>query len=277
MMKNIHISFIGSGNMANCLIAGLINDGIPAKNITASDIDDQKCQILTQHFGINTRTDNVAAIEQADLVVLAVKPQIIETVASHLKPALQHKKPVVVSIAAGIQSQDLQQWLGADIPLIRTMPNTPAMIQAGVTALFAAENVALEQKEIAEALMRTTGVTIWVDDETQMDAITALSGSGPAYYFLFMEIFQKAAENLGLPQKTARLLVLQTALGAAKMALESNHTPAELRQQVTSPKGTTESGINSLLDDHIEKILTTAIHAAKDRSIELSQLLGANK
>ena len=273
-MKNRRISFIGSGNMANCLIAGLINDGVPPKNITASDIDSQKCQQLSDYFSIQTTTDNHQAIEQADLIVLAVKPQIIQMVATHLKPALSVNKPLVVSIAAGVNSQALQQWLGSDIPLIRTMPNTPAMIQAGVTALFAAENVSHPQKEMAEALMRTTGVTLWVDNESQMDAITALSGSGPAYYFLFMEIFQKAAEEMGLEKDSARLLVLQTALGAAKMALESNDSPAELRRKVTSPNGTTESAINSMLSNQIEQTLSNAVYAARDRSIEMSKEFG---
>lgn len=273
-MKNRRISFIGSGNMANCLIAGLINDAVPPKNITASDIDSQKCQQLSDYFSIQTTTDNHQAIEQADLVVLAVKPQIIQMVAKHLKPALSVNKPLVISIAAGVNSQALQQWLGSDIPLIRTMPNTPAMIQSGVTALFAAENVSHPQKEMAEALMRTTGVTLWVDNESQMDAITALSGSGPAYYFLFMEIFQKAAEEMGLEKDSARLLVLQTALGAAKMALESHDSPAELRRKVTSPNGTTESAINSLLNDQIEQTLSKAVHAARDRAIEMSKEFG---
>ena len=276
-MKQQKITFIGAGNMATSLISGLIKEGIDPQNITASDISEQQCQALQTNLGIQATTNNQEAIKSADLVILAVKPQILRTVAEQLKATLAVKKPLVISIAAGICSSDIQRWLGEDIPLVRTMPNTPAMIQAGATALFATAMVTEQQKNKAEALMRTTGLAIWLEKESEMDIVTALSGSGPAYYFLFMECFQKAAEDCGLAADKARLLTLQTALGAAKMAIECADDPAVLRQKVTSPKGTTESAIQSLLDNNIETILSDAIKSAQQRSIELSKELGADK
>jgi len=276
-MKQQKMTFIGAGNMATSLISGLIKEGIDPQNITASDISEQQCQALQTNLGIQATTNNQEAIKSADLVILAVKPQILRTVAEQLKASLAIKKPLVISIAAGICSSDIQRWLGEDIPLVRTMPNTPAMIQAGATALFATSMVTEQQKNKAEALMRTTGLTIWLEKESEMDIVTALSGSGPAYYFLFMECFQKAAEDCGLAADKARLLTLQTALGAAKMAIECADDPAVLRRKVTSPKGTTESAIQSLLDNNIETILSDAIKSAQQRSIELSKELGADK
>ncbi len=276
-MQQIKIAFIGAGNMATCLIGGLLKEGIPSENIIASDVNEQACATLQARFSIQTTNQNQQAIEKADLVVLAIKPQILQQVCEQLAPTLVSNSPLILSIAAGIRTSDLQYWLGGQIPLIRAMPNTPAMIQAGATALYASQEVSQTQKDQAEALMRTTGLTLWVDDETQMDTVTALSGSGPAYYFLFMEIFQKTAEDLGLDAKTAHLLTLQTALGAAKMALESQDSPAVLRQKVTSPKGTTESAIQSMLDNGIETVLKNALIAAKERSVTLSKELGVAK
>ena len=187
---------------------------------------------------------------------------------------LAQEKPLLISIAAGIQLSHLEQWAGEELAIVRSMPNTPALIQSGATALCANQFTSDTQRDLAEAIMRSVGLVLWLDDETLMDAVTALSGSGPAYYFLIMEVMEKAATQLGLSQEYARILTLQTAFGAAKMALESNHDAASLRKQVTSPGGTTEQALNVLLEGGIEQLFDDALAAAKNRSIELAEEYG---
>lgn len=269
------IAFIGAGNMAGALIGGLLADGVPAENLIAADPSSPKCSALRELTGIRTTQDNLAALDRADIVVLAVKPQVLKLVAGELAEAIREHRPLVVSIAAGIRSDALSGWLGGDVALIRTMPNTPAMIQCGATALFATAGVSDAQREQAESLMRAVGLTQWIDDEDQIDAVTALSGSGPAYLFLVIEAMEAAARELGLPAETAHLLTLQTALGAARMALESSEPAETLRQRVTSPGGTTERAIAILEDGGIRDLFARALAGARDRSIELSADLGA--
>jgi len=270
-----HITFIGAGNMAGALIGGLLADGVAPDLLTATDPSTEKCQALRAAAGIRTLQDNRAAVADADVVVLAVKPQVLKEVALELADRLQQTRPLVISIAAGIRCASLQAWLGGNIPLVRTMPNTPAMIQAGASVLYATPGVSSSQREQAESLMRAVGLTQWVEDETLMDTVTALSGSGPAYYFLIMEAMEAAAQQLGLAPETARLLTLQTALGAARMALESSDSPATLRARVTSPGGTTERAVAALEDGGIRELFQRALRAARDRSVELSDDLGA--
>ena len=272
-MSNPTITFIGAGNMTAALIGGLIADGVDAQSIIASDPDAQRLQALGEGAGIRTLGNNTEAVAQADVVVLAVKPQVLETVARELAAPIQEHRPLVVSIAAGVRSDTLQRWLGDNVALVRSMPNTPAMLQAGATALFATANVSAGQRDQAESVLRAVGLTLWVQDESQMDAVTALSGSGPAYFFLMIEAMEGAGAQLGLPPETARLLTLQTALGAARMAIESSDDPATLRKQVTSPGGTTESAISQLEADGLRDIFARALTAARDRSVELSQQL----
>jgi pyrroline-5-carboxylate reductase len=187
---------------------------------------------------------------------------------------VSQQQPLVISIAAGIPAATLGNWLGKSIAIVRTMPNTPAMVQSGATALYANANVSEDQRSTAESILRAVGIAIWVEDEAQMDAVTALSGSGPAYFFLFMEALQAAGQELGLPESTAQLLALQTAFGAAKMALESNEDAATLRRQVTSPGGTTEYAIRTFQEGGLEALVSKALLAAADRSRELAAEFG---
>ena len=268
------IAFIGGGNMATALISGLVADGYDPKRIHVSDSDPQKLSMLAARLGIRSAADNAEAAAAADVVILAVKPQVMATVAKELAPLLQRHRPLVVSIAAGVTETRLRGWLGEGIPLVRTMPNTPAMLQAGATVLHASAGVSDEQRSLAESILRAVGLTLWVEDEGLMDAVTALSGSGPAYFFLVMEAMETVGQELGLPAETSRLLTLQTALGAARMAIESSDGPAVLRERVTSPGGTTERALEILEQGGIRELFHQALTGARDRSRELSAMLG---
>jgi pyrroline-5-carboxylate reductase len=273
-MKQHTIAFIGAGNMARSLIGGLIADGYPAAHITAADPDRQRRQDLQNDFGIRTEAANTQAAEAADVIVLAVKPQTIEQVAGEIKAQLRGTARLVISIAAGIRIGALEHWLGNETALVRAMPNTPALVQSAATVLCANSRVTAPQRDMAESILRAVGLTLWIEQETLMDAVTALSGSGPAYFFLVMEAMEQAGHKLGLPAETARLLTLQTAFGAAKMALESGTASSTLRTQVTSPGGTTERAIGVLQAGHLEDLFERALTAAQKRSVELSELLG---
>ncbi|HEX4046028.1 MAG TPA: pyrroline-5-carboxylate reductase [Gammaproteobacteria bacterium] len=268
-----NIAIIGAGNMGSSLIAGLIKNNHPSNKLWAADPSQEKLDYLQQHFHIHTSQENHLAIQAAEVIILAVKPQMLAEVAKNLQPILTaqpSQKPLIISIAAGIREANLQQWLGQQTAIVRAMPNTAAMIGCGATALHANAHVTPAQRNMAESILRAVGVAVWLTDEAQMDSVTALSGSGPAYFFLIMEALQEAAEQLGLPAETARLLTLQTALGAARMAMESETAPAELRQKVTSPGGTTEKAISVLEQKHIRDIFKQALLAAKQRSEELA-------
>ena len=268
------ISFIGGGNMARSLINGLIADGFAAQNIIVSDANAEQLAALKQQLAINTTTSNTDAAKAADIIVLAVKPQNLKMVSKEIKAAIQSQRPLLISIAAGIREADLQRWLGAGSAIVRTMPNTPALVQTGATALYANPHVSEQQRDAAETIMRAVGMTLWLEEEQLMDAVTAVSGSGPAYFFLFMEAMEQAGQKLGLPEQTARLLTLQTALGAAKMALESTEDCATLRARVTSPGGTTEQAINTFEAGQLRELVNSALNAAANRSKELAQQLG---
>ncbi len=273
-MKKSRITFIGCGNMGRSLIGGLIANGQSVNSITGTDINAEQRQTAASQFNIEVLEDNRQAIKDADIVVLAVKPQSMQETLQAIRADLAQEKPLLISIAAGIQLSHLEQWAGEELAIVRSMPNTPALIQSGATALCANQFTSDTQRDLAEAIMRSVGLVLWLDDETLMDAVTALSGSGPAYYFLIMEVMEKAATQLGLSQEHARILTLQTAFGAAKMALESNHDAASLRKQVTSPGGTTEQALNVLLEGGIEQLFDDALAAAKNRSIELAEEYG---
>ena len=275
-MKQTSIGFIGGGNMAASLIGGLLKDECPAQKLWASDPDSQRLGHLGSHLGINTSRDNLDLVEACEVVVLAVKPQQLATVAKDIADAVQQRQPLIISIAAGVRSADLDRWLGGNTRLIRVMPNTPSLVQSGAAALFATAPVDAEQRDLAESIMRAVGIAIWVDDETQMDAVTALSGSGPAYFLLVMEAMENAARTLGLSAENARLLTLQTAFGTAKMALESEHQADELRRRVTSPGGTTEAALAVLIEGGMEVLFAEALGAAGKRSRELADQLGAD-
>lgn len=273
-MKTQQIGFIGGGNMAASLIGGLVSNGYPADKMTVTDLDAEKLAYLSKTFGINNTQDSDMLAANVDILVLAVKPQHMQPVAEAAGLAINDKKPVVVSIAAGIRVDALDRWLGGDFPIVRCMPNTPALVKAGATGLYANAQVNISQKDQVESLLRAVGVTVWVEDEGELDAVTALSGSGPAYFFMIMEALEAAGIEAGLSQKTAQLLTQETALGAAKMALESTETAAVLRERVTSPGGTTERALGVMKEQGLSDILQAAVLAAKKRSIELSDELG---
>ena len=265
------IGFIGGGNMASSLISGLIASGHSPQHLWVSDINPDTLKALAENLNVNTSASNDAVINEVDVIVLAVKPQTLSSVAKNAAALIQQKKPLVVSIAAGISQSSLSQWLGADIAIVRCMPNTPALVLTGATALHANAKVTAEQRNLAENIMRSVGIALWVKDESELDAVTAVSGSGPAYYFLLMEAMEKAALELGLSEVTARLLVQQTALGAAKIALESSESPEQLRKRVTSPGGTTQRAIETFEQGGFTELVSKALRAARDRSIEMSK------
>ena len=278
-MNNSKLIFVGGGNMATSLIGGLCNAGVPAANITVIDPQTEQLARLAKDYGVNTETEaNVELLSAADVLTLAVKPQILQTVCRGLSGLLAEspEKPLVLSVAAGIRASSIKRWLGGHIAVARAMPNTPALIQSGATALVADDDCSAEQKSLAEEIMRTAGLTVWVNDEAAIDAVTAISGSGPAYFFLFMEALEAAGEKLGLESRTSRLLALQTALGAARMALESDEDPAELRRRVTSPGGTTEQAILNFEKNGLRQLVEQATQAAAQRSVELANQLGAD-
>jgi pyrroline-5-carboxylate reductase len=271
---NATICFIGAGNMSRSLIGGLIASGYPAEKLCAADPNPTSCQQFSEHLGVRCFADNQQALAQADILLLAVKPQQLQSVCESLAQTVQQRQPLVISVAAGVATEAINRWLGGQVAIVRTMPNTPALIQAGATGLFANDHVSEQQREDAEHILRAAGLTLWLDDEAQLDIVTALSGSGPAYYFLFMEAMENAAKALGLDDKTARLLSLQTAFGASKMALESPDDCATLRRKVTSPNGTTERAIQSFEQDQLAAIVERAMRAAHLRAQQLAEELG---
>jgi pyrroline-5-carboxylate reductase len=273
-MKQQNLGFIGAGNMASSLIAGLLADGYQPENIWASDIEPEKLTLLGKRFGIHTATDNHVVVEHSQILVLAVKPQTLQVVAKDIAPAVKRCNPLVISIAAGVTEAAIDRWLGGANAIVRCMPNTPALVKTGATALHGNAEVSAEQRSRAEAILRSVGVAVWVEREELLDAVTALSGSGPAYFFLLMEAMEDAAVALGLEPQTARLLTQQTALGAARVAIESEESPADLRKRVTSPGGTTERAIGSFERAGLRAFVVEAMSAARDRAVELSRQLG---
>ena len=271
-MSNTRIAFIGAGNMAASLIGGLRAQGLEAAQIRASDPGaEQRAKIHAEH-GIEMFENNAQAVEGADVVVLAVKPQAMKAVCEALKPSLKPEQ-LVVSIAAGITCASMNNWLGSQ-PIVRCMPNTPALLRQGVSGLYATAEVSTDQRQQAEQLLSAVGIALWLDSEQQLDAVTAVSGSGPAYFFLLIEAMTAAGEKLGLPRETASKLTLQTALGAAHMAVSSDVDAAELRRRVTSPNGTTEAAIKSFQANGFEALVEKALGAAAHRSAEMAEQLG---
>jgi len=266
------IGFIGGGNMAGSLIGGLINAGYSAASIMVSEPDETRLQTLKDHFKVKVSLDNNKTLN-CEIIILAVKPQLLKTVCQQLDRSKMNNS-LFISIAAGVRSTDINRWLNNNQAIVRCMPNTPALLQCGATGLFANELVSDKQKQQAEKIMQAVGITIWVDSEGQLNAVTAVSGSGPAYFFLMMEAMQQAGEKLGLTAEIAQQLVLQTALGAARMATESDSSPTELRQKVTSKGGTTEQAILSFQSANYQQIVLDALSAANNRSISLADELG---
>ena len=273
-MKDIPIAFIGGGNMARSLVGGLIADGVPAAQLQVAEPDAARRAALERDFGIRVTADNVAAATAARVVVLAVKPQAMPGVARELARPLAGRAALALSIAAGIRSTDLARWLGDGVPIVRAMPNTPALLGCGATVLCAGPGALDAHRELAESILRAVGSVHWVEDEAHMDTVTALSGSGPAYFFLLAEAMADAAAELDMPPELARLLAIETALGAARMAIESDADIAALRQRVTSPGGTTEAAVEALEAGGFRTLVTSALRRAQARSRELAVLFG---
>lgn len=271
-MSNATIAIIGAGNMGASLLGGLIAKHYLPNNLWITDTDADKLSLLKKQFQIHTTVDNHAALAQADVIILAVKPQMLSSVVQELAESIQVKKPLIISIAAGIRISSLQQWLGDNIAIVRAMPNTPALLGCGATGLFANALVSKDQRTLAESILSSVGIALWINDEKLMDVITPLSGSGPAYFFLVIEALQNAAIELGMEPEAARLLTIQTALGSARMASESELDVVELRRRVTSPGGTTERAVQSLEENNIRHLFKAALTAAKERSEELATL-----
>ena len=267
------IGFIGAGNMAYALIKGLLSDGFEAKNINVSDANPELLEKRSSELGVTVQPDNVSLLTNSDIVVFAVKPQVLSVVCHELKNKASSDQ-LFVSIVAGIKSKDINRWLGGDFALVRTMPNTPALFQSGVTGLYANELVNDIQKESVNFLLSAVGECFWVNEENLLDAITAISGSGPAYFFLMMQSMKQAAMALGLDEDTADALSIKTSLGASIMATNSGKDSRTLRAEVTSPNGTTQSAIETFQDQNFEGIVAAATRAAYDRARELSQELG---
>jgi pyrroline-5-carboxylate reductase len=268
------IAFIGVGNMGRAILGGLLNGGHPRERLRAADADAEACARVQREVGVAASADNHAAAADADVLVLAVKPQQLKAVAAGLLPAAGGRRPLVLSIAAGIGTAALAGWFGADTPIVRSMPNTPALIGRGTSALFATAATDEARRALAEAIMRAVGVVHWLDDEALMDAVTALSGSGPAYLFRVIECLAQSGERLGLDPALARRLALETAAGASELALASPFDPATLRAQVTSKGGTTEQALKVLDEGGIDALFSRALTAARDRSRALSEEFG---
>ncbi len=266
------IAFIGAGNMATALIKGLLAKGYPCANIWASDPNNEQLEKLKKDTNINVSNDNPAVIQQADVVVLAVKPQLINEVLQPLQKALNTKAVLLISIAAGISINTLESLSSAKQAIIRCMPNTPALVDAGASALYANTNTSEAQQQQAQSILSAVGIVCWLQNENDIDTVTALSGSGPAYFFLFIEALQAAAIEQGLDPDIAKKLALQTAFGAAKLALSGDGDVAELRRKVTSPGGTTEAALAQFEKDDFSNIIARAVATAKAKSEELALL-----
>jgi pyrroline-5-carboxylate reductase len=268
------IAFIGGGNMATSLIGGLIARGVAASSIVVADPESSQRSRVERDYGVTTVADAPAAAAGAQTVVLAVKPQQMEVVARSIATPVTAARALVISVAAGIRLRDLARWLGPNVPLIRTMPNRPALIGAGITAMHAAPAVDTSSRQRAESILAACGPTVWVADEAQLDVVTAVSGSGPAYFFLLIECLESAGIELGLDPAVARTLAVETARGAGRMAAEAVESPAELRAQVTSKGGTTAAALEVLEAGNVRGIFAAAVAAAAHRSAELAQEFG---
>ena len=273
-MSEKKIGFIGGGNMAQSLIGGLINSGISPETIWVAEPLAPLRTKLKSKFGVKVSAENSEVAEVVTLLVLAVKPQIMQEAIASLKDTVALKSILMISVAAGIDIRSIETWLGGDPAVVRVMPNTPALIGAGISGLFANSQVTDDGRESAEQIMRAVGNIVWLENEGQLNLVTAVSGSGPAYFFYLMEAIERVAVGSGLDPTTARALTVETAIGAGRLALASSDSLAVLREQVTSPGGTTEAAINSLDENQVSKSVGRAVNAAKDRSEELSQLLG---
>ena len=272
---NYSAAFIGGGNMGGALIRGLIAKGMPADRISVGEAVQARRIALADEFGVHVSADNREIVEGADLVVLAVKPQDMATTVRVLAPGLARRRPLVLSIAAGIRVADIQGWCGPGIAVVRAMPNRPALNNAGASALYAAAGLTPEQRKHAEDALGAVGTAVWVNEEDALDVVTALSGSGPAYFFLLAELMTDAAVHLGLARESAQELAIQTLFGSGRMARDSDGDLARLRAEVTSKGGTTEAALRVFDSSNLRGIVAAALQAATDRGREMAQAFGS--
>ena len=268
------IGFVGGGNMAQAMIGGLIANRVPVENILAADPDLAQREVVASRYGIGVMSDNSELVANVDVLVLAVKPQVLADVARKLGAAVQASKPLIVSVAAGIRAGSIQTWFGGDIAVVRAMPNSPCLVRQGITALYANTLTSNEQRVIAQQVLEAVGTAIWLENEDLMDAVTAVSGSGPAYFFLFMEAMEQSARRMGLPMEVAWALTLHTGAGAARMALESGQDLAQLRKNVTSPGGTTAAALGIFEQAGLREIVDRALNGARERGSEIAREFG---
>lgn len=271
---NSTLCFIGGGNMARSLIGGLIARGMDAQRITVADPLPATLEALREQFGVQVTPHNTLAAQSADVVVLAVKPQEMPRVTPELAEIIGRGAPLIISVAAGIRAGDIQRWSGGGA-VVRCMPNRPALQGCGMTGLFATAEVSAAQRRLAVDLLGAVGNTVWVDQEAQLDAVTAISGSGPAYFFLLIEILEQTGVTLGLSAEVSRCLAVETAYGAGCMAKQAPESAASLREQVTSKGGTTEAALQHLEANGVRGIFAAAVTAAARRSAELAEQFGA--
>jgi len=264
------VAFIGGGNMARSLIGALIRGGVAARSIAVAEPDATTREALARDFGIVAHANNTDAVRGASTIVLAVKPQVLAGVCAEIGRAIGDAAPLIVSIAAGIRIDQIERWIGRPLPIVRAMPNTPALIGAGATGLIANARASEDDRASAEAMLDAAGRTAWIEREDLMDTVTALSGSGPAYFFLLVEALEDAAVAQGLPRETARMLASQTCLGAGRMLVESGEAPSTLRERVTSPGGTTAAALAAFDAGGLRKLVAAAVAAATERGRELS-------
>jgi len=271
-MSNLTIGFVGAGNMAQAILGGLIKTGTAATQLYIYEPNDALARQLVASLGVVSVQSPADLLHDCDIVVLAVKPQVMQVVLQAFRGVPVKPGAFFVSVAAGIPIGSMQGWLGEAQPVVRVMPNTPALVGAGISGLFASEEVSEQQREAAESVLRAVGSVIWVDQEALIDSVTAVSGSGPAYFFYFIESLEKAALEQGLDAEQARILSLETAFGAAKLALESDQDAATLRQRVTSPGGTTEAALKIFDQQGLGRIIADAVTAAAERARALAKL-----
>ncbi|WP_286262305.1 pyrroline-5-carboxylate reductase [Thalassotalea atypica] len=265
------IAFIGAGNMNRAIIIGLINSGVTASDIIVSNPSPDKRLALAKEFGVKQTADNIEAAKISEYIILGVKPHFMVEVCQQLAATIDISKKCFISVAAGITIAQLQQALGEKLPVVRTMPNTPSQLGLGVSGLYPSAQVNSEQKAFADQLMKAVGIVKWLDNESDIDHITAISGSGPAYFFLFMEAMSDEAKRLGFSEQDARQLVQQTALGAAQMVAENDSSISQLRENVTSKGGTTQAALKSFTDGGLPQLVSKSMQAAISRAKEMAQ------
>ncbi len=269
-MATAHLNFIGAGNMARAILGGLIAKGYQASSISACAPSSEELKSLQEEYQVSTSLDNNAFIAQTDVLLLCTKPQVLQAACEGLRDSVQARKPLIVSIAAGVTIAQIEEWLGGGLPVVRCMPNTPAMVHIGASGLFANSLVSAEQKTLAANLFESVGLVAWVPTEADLHTVTALSGSGPAYCFMFIEAMEKAAIGLGLNATDARALAIQTMRGAAELAFRSDESPEQLKRRVMSPGGTTERAVSRFEQEKLADIVADAIGDAWSRSYELA-------